>query len=169
MYAGIRMLRRSLSRERGSVTLEFSFVFIVFVFFIFFIFEINRFMYISATLDLTLAESARVTSRSENTQDYTSLFARNVAEQSAIWSMFVNPDDFTLKVTHCSSVSRAIAGNCVSGNGSLYPLAVYTASYRYRPLLFAFDNNSSIKRLLTSLNSTLNRRLVYVQEYQRGD
>ena len=169
MRTVIRMIRRSVSREQGSITLEFSFIFIVFVFLVFLIFEVCRYLYISASVDLTLAEAARITSRTENNADYSALFTRNVKEQSALLSMFIDPRDFTLKITYCSSVSRAMTGNCSTGNSSKFPLAVYSASYRYQPLLFAFDNNSSVKQLLTSLNNSLNRRLVYVQEYERGD
>lgn len=169
MHTMIRMIKRSVIREKGSVTLEFSFVFIVFMFLIFMIFEVCRFLYISASVDLTLAEAARITSRTESTTNYTALFTQNVKEQSALLSMFIDPQDFTLSIKYCSSVSRAMAGNCSTGNSSKYPLAVYSASYHYRPLLFAFDNNSSVKQLLTSLNNSLNRRLVFVQEYELGD
>ncbi len=169
MRTVIRKIWRSASREEGVITIEFSFIFIIFVFFIFLMFEICRFMYISASVDLTLAEAARITSRSENIYDYSDLFDTHITEQSAFWAMFINPENFTLKVTHCSSVIEAMNGKCVTSDGSDYPLAVYSAGYRYRPLLFAFDNNASVKKLLTSLQGTLNRRLVYVQEYERGD
>ncbi|WP_169748773.1 TadE/TadG family type IV pilus assembly protein [Tatumella morbirosei] len=170
MRTMIRMIKRLGNREHGSITLEFAFIFIIFVFFVFLIFEVCRYMYISASVDLTLAEAARITSRSEEIVDYPDLFARTVDEQSDLLSMFIDPDDFTLKITYCSSVSAAMTGNCSSGSGSKYPLAIYSASYRYQPLLFSYDDDdSSISQLLTSLNKPISRRLVYVQEYERGD
>lgn len=169
MHTMIRRLKQSVSGEHGSISLEFSFIFVVFIFFIFLIFEVCRYMYITASVDLTLAEAARISSRTENITDYNALFSQNVKEQSALLSMFITPEDFTLKVMYCSSISHAMTGNCTTGNGGKYPLAVYIAGYRYRPLLFSFDSADSTNKLVASLNNPLTRRLVYVQEYQRGD
>ena len=170
MRTVLKRLRQRLSREQGGGTIEFSLIFIIFVFFIFLIFEINRFLYVSASLDLTLSEAARMTSRTEqNNGDYTALFAANVAQESAFWKMFVDPKNFTLKVTYCRSVKDSLKENCFTGAGQQYPLAIYSAGYRYRPLLFAFDNNSAVKKLVAMLDASLSRKLVYVQEYERGD
>lgn len=115
MKKSIRALGRRVRGEQGVITIEFSFIFIIFIFFIFLFFEVNRFVYVSATIDLTLSEAARITSRTESRDsNYTDIFASNIRQQSSFWKMFIDASNFTLTVRYCSSVSAAMKGNCSS-------------------------------------------------------
>lgn len=170
MKKSIRALWRRLRPEQGVITIEFSFIFIIFIFFIFLFFEVNRFVYVSASIDLTLSEAARITSRTESSDsNYTEIFASNIRQQSSFWKMFIDASNFTLTVRYCNSVSAAVNGNCNSTDGRNFPLALYSARYRYRPLLFTFAGNSAVNNLFNSLDNYLSRQLLYVQEYESGN
>lgn len=170
MNKSIRALWRRVRPEQGVITIEFSFIFIIFIFFIFLFFEVNRFVYVSASIDLTLSEAARITSRTESSDsNYTEVFASNIRQQSSFWNMFIDASNFTLTVRYCNSVSAAVNGNCNSTDGRNFPLALYSVRYRYRPLLFTFAGNSAVNNLFNSLDNYLSRQLLYVQEYESGN
>ena len=113
MKKSIRALGRRVRGEQGVITIEVSFIFIIFIFFIFLFFEVNRFVYVSATIDLTLSEAARITSRTESRDsNYTDIFASNIRQQSSFRKMFIDASNFTLQVSDCCPESAAMQGNC---------------------------------------------------------
>ncbi|ORM80998.1 hypothetical protein HA44_10025 [Mixta gaviniae] len=56
-------LRQKIRDEQGVISLEFAFIFPVFILLFFMIYEVNRYVFISTAIDLTLSEAARETAR----------------------------------------------------------------------------------------------------------
>ncbi|WP_034916613.1 TadE/TadG family type IV pilus assembly protein [Erwinia sp. 9145] len=155
--------------KKGIAAIEFSLVIIVFIFFTFFIFEISRYMFVSSAIDLTLAESARITSsRLQKKADYAAIFHHVVAEQSRLWSTFIDGGNYHVTILYCHSIAQAVNGECNKNEAAGKALAIYQVQYDYQPLLFNGAVAGS-EKLISALKSSLTRRLVLVQEYEREE
>jgi tight adherence protein E len=163
-------LLQKLKDDRGMTSLEFAFIFPVFMLLFFMIYEVNRYVFISATIDLTLSEAARETSRAarDNVINYQDLLQKKVAQQGYLWRLFIEPEKLTVSVTFCSSLKQAINQRCSQNVSEKMPLAIYQANYQYRPLLFTL-NIPAVGKLIKILGSGLNRKLIYIQEWQIYD
>lgn len=160
-------LRQKIRDEQGVISLVFAFIFPVFILLFFMIYEVNRYVFISTAIDLTLSEAARETARAseEKSINYPALFQKNIAQQRYLWSMFIEPEKLTVSVSFCSTLKQAVNQQCSKSISEKKVLAIYQANYQYRPLLFNI-NIPAVEKLINNLRSGLNRKLVYIQESQ---
>ena len=159
----VTRLGSSLTNESGATTLEFTFFITSFLIILFFFIELCRVIFISAALDLAVAQSGRAASFDSNAAvNYTAVFKKSLAENSRLWPFLGNDDDIEIKpIKYCVDVQQLIDDTCSSTqspSGSV--LAIYSIQYAYSPVL--------AKLLLMSNfnNSMLKREVIYVQQYE---
>ncbi len=165
----LRKIKGIIAHEEGVVAIEFSFISVIFIFMIFLVVEINRYIFVSSAIDLTLSEAAQISSRqSSSTTDYAQMFKKNVEEQSKLWVFFIDEKNIHATVRFCDSVQKIINDGCQSTTSDNKVLAVYQIEYDYEPLIF----NGSVPgagKLISALRTSLSRSLIYVQEYEKDD
>ena len=165
----LRGILNKFTDSKASLTVEFSFISLVFVFMVFFIFELCRYLFVSAAIDSTLSTAARNASTQVNvTTDYNVLFRNAVRNESALWGSVIDHSLLYSSVKYCTSIDRAIAGPCSSTAAAGKMLAYYQIGYRYRPFLFS-GGLPGMSKLINTLQSSLTRQLIYVQEYERDE
>lgn len=151
-----------LSSSKGSTTIEFSLVFIPFIMAMLFLAELSRVVYISSALNLILAESGYRTSLRSPDSDYETFFSQALEAQLAGWPLFSKSMTLELSALYCDNVTMLVDSgrHCSSTNAVGKPLAFYSVSVKYQPLFFILPK--------TPVESKLNRKVVFVQEFQRG-
>ena len=145
----------------GSTTIELSLVFIPFIMAMLFLAELCRVVYISSALDLILAESGYRTSLRSSESDYKAFFAKELNNRLNTWTLFSKKIKLNFSVLYCDSVGMLAdhKSHCSSTNSVNKPLALYSVSVDYQPLFFIPPHSI--------INSQLNKKTVFVQEYQR--
>lgn len=147
----------------GSATIEFSLVLIPFLSSLLFIMELCRVMYLSAAIDLVVAESGRYVSLEPSVTDYTGRFNRMLNDNIVLWPLLSSGQPVYVSVYHCEKVLDLIdkGGRCSSDDtSSKKVLAVYSIAYKYKPLFFIFSKGH--------FDSLLSRDVIFVQEAKRG-
>lgn len=175
------MMKNAYShKNRGLVSIEFSMGFVFFMLIFFVWAQIAYMGYISGIIDYTIAETARNTRASipvrndaNNNQNatYQTQFRSFLAEQTGIWGLIVNPDNFVIKTYHYDSIA-SLSTSCTgdedeaeadclanqsTGNETNVPIAVYQVSYSFNPLFNLFNPQEL----------SLKREVFVVQEYER--
>lgn len=163
------MTRSILSRckricdNSGAASIEFSVVLIPFLASLLFIMELCRIMYLTAAVDLVLAESARYISLEPSATDYSQSFNRVLNDNIALWPLLASGQPVNVSVSHCANLAdlRDMVSRCTmddaDGNRAL---AVYSLTYHYKPLFFIFSAGK--------FDSLLSRKVVFIQEAKRG-
>lgn len=151
----------AFKEEKGSVAVEISLIFIPLIFIILLIFELCRIVYISSSLDLAVAEASRYAAISTMTEEnYQTVFYDKLNKDIPLWPLLTKDENIYVDVNYCSTINDIIADNC-NNIADQKSLAIYKVGYNYT-LLFSILPTGS-------LNSYLQRTVVYVQEYQRDD
>lgn len=159
--SGQKRLLLSLLERKGSVSVEVSLIFIPLVSIILLIFELCRIVYISSALDLAVAEASRYAAISTSpSEDYRKVFFNKLKKDIPLFPLLAKDDSLYIEVKYCNSVSDIINETC-NNDASKKKLAIYHVGYNYT-LLFSFFS-------LESVDSYLQRTVIYVQEYQRDD
>ena len=150
-----------LLREKGSVAIEFSMVFIPFIISILFIAELCRVAYLSSTLDLILSESGKIASMSTAPENYQKHFTKEVNSRIKQWPLLSRDVDVDLSILYCDSLETMIRkiSHCSSNITFDKPLALYRLSIDYQPLFFIFPREITVREL--------SRKIVFVQEFLR--
>ncbi|MDN0108350.1 TadE/TadG family type IV pilus assembly protein [Yersinia rochesterensis] len=146
-----------LYENKGSITIEFSIVFILFLLMLLFSAEIARLLYISANLDLAVSEAAKSAKNKERHDDisYTSMLRQKLVSHQGVLGSFITEDNaLNANVVFSENISDMINHN-TSDNNKL-PLAKYSVSYLYHPVFFPIL--SSWPTIL------LSREVILVQE-----
>ncbi|CNM02738.1 TadE/TadG family type IV pilus assembly protein [Yersinia frederiksenii] len=140
----------------GSVTIEFSIVFVLFIFNLLFSAEISRLIYISASLDLAVSEAAKTAKNKEiNSESYQSIFNSKIIEHQGMFGKFISPDNTVATVEFANSIAD-ITSKKMTTHHSTQKLARYSVRYEYKPILFPIPSIWA--------NSLLSREVIFVQE-----
>ncbi|MGM7744266.1 TadE/TadG family type IV pilus assembly protein [Yersinia enterocolitica] len=143
--------------HRGSITIEFSMVFILFLFILLSGAEISRLFYISASLDLAVSEAAKSAKNKELTDNssYASVLQQKLATHDGVLGSFIaKNNEVVASVVFSESISD-IMNNRTSTDHNL-PLAKYSVSYLYRPIFFPISPSWA--------NTLLLREVIFAQE-----
>lgn len=156
-------VRDYLSNNSGATTLEFTFFITSFLVMLFFFLELCRVIFISAALDLAVAESGRAASfDSQASVNYRDSFTNSLKKNSSLWPYLGNDNDITIKdVRYCLDVEQLVNNTCSAAQtpkGST--LAIYSIEYNYNPVL------ANVFMMDTFKKSMLQRDVVYVQQYE---
>ena len=147
---------RFFRSNTGSVTVEFTIVFVLFIFTLLFSAEISRLLYISASLDLAVSEAAKSAKNKEiNNESYQSIFNSKLIEQQGIFGKFISPNNTVATVEFANSIAD-ITSNKMSAQHSNQKLARYTVRYKYKPMFFSIPSIWA--------DSLLSREVIFAQE-----
>lgn len=151
------MLQYFFHSNRGSITVEFSFVLILFLFILLSGVEIARLFYISASLDLAVSEAAKSAKNKEptNNSSYTSVLQQKLTTHYGVLGSFITTENEIKNNVVFSENILDMINNKTSNNNKL-PLARYSVSYLYRPVFFPLS--------LSWANTLLLREVIFVQE-----
>ncbi|WP_080660659.1 TadE/TadG family type IV pilus assembly protein [Serratia fonticola] len=151
----------STKKEQGAVAVEISLIFFPFIFIILFMFEICRVIYISSALDLAVAEASRYAAISQISEvGYQKVFIDKLNKDIPLMPLLTADKNIYVNVNYCSTIEDVIINNCDSISNEK-PLAIYTVGYNYTLLFDTFE--------MATLNSYLQRSVIYVQEYNRDN
>ncbi|EBS6151965.1 pilus assembly protein [Salmonella enterica subsp. enterica serovar Chester] len=154
---------RMISSNSGAASIEFSLILIPFLASILFIMELCRIMYLTAAIDLVLAESGRYISLEPSVIDYAQNFNKMLNDNIVLWPLLASGQSVDVSVYHCEKVSDLsnIASSCTMDDTTGKKiLAMYSVNYQYKPLFFIFSAGF--------FDSLLSRKLIYIQEAKRG-
>ncbi|MDA5483270.1 TadE/TadG family type IV pilus assembly protein [Yersinia intermedia] len=165
MYSNkfILTIRQKIRSDSGATSLEFALLIGPFLLLIFLFLEICRVIFISAALDLAVAESGREASfDSRSSVNYRTSFIHSLEKNSQLWPWLGSSDAIIIgDVLYCRTVDELVASNCrASTAASGAKLAIYSIKYQYNPVLTQLFFLSSFK------DSLLSRKVVYVQHYE---
>ncbi|KGA48793.1 putative tight adherance operon protein [Yersinia frederiksenii] len=165
MYSNklVLIIRERVKSDSGAISLEFALLIGPFLLLVFLFLEICRVIFISAALDLAVAESGREASfDSRASINYRTSFIHSLENNSQLWPWLGNSDAITIEdVLYCRTVEELVANNCLASTpASGAKLAVYSIKYQYSPVLAQLFFLSSFK------DSLLSRKVVYVQHYE---
>ena len=178
--------RNRKQRSKGVVAIEFAIGAAAFFMMIFYWIEVSYMGFVSATVDMSVAEAGRA-ARTGNSKDYEKLFKDALKRSDSFWVGFIDTSLLEVDVNYFGSIS-ALQGcgknaNELSCQGSVkkdqdgnpiknedgsynkiwndHPLAIYRVEYPYQPLI-AQAFFPALKAL------TISREVIAVQEYQRS-
>jgi tight adherence protein E len=165
MYSNklVLTIRERIRSDSGAISLEFALLIGPFLLLVFLFLEICRVIFISAALDLAVAESGRSASFDSSTAtNYRASFIHSLENNSQLWPWLGNSDDIDIEdVLYCRNVEELVANSCCASTpASGAKLAVYSIKYHYNPVLAQLFLLSSFKA------SLLSRKVVYVQHYE---
>ncbi|MFA3781149.1 TadE/TadG family type IV pilus assembly protein [Yersinia sp. 1652 StPb PI] len=144
----------SCSNE-GSVTIEFTVVFVLFLLTLLSCAEISRLLYISASLDLAVSEAVKSTKNREDSNS--AILRQSLNAQNGILGAFItNNNAINTTVEFSNNISDLI--NQIYSGSETSPLAKYTVTYIYHPLFFPISSHWA--------NIQLSREVIFVQENQ---
>ncbi|HHL2499864.1 TPA: TadE/TadG family type IV pilus assembly protein [Yersinia enterocolitica] len=144
--------------NRGSITIEFTIIFILFLFMLLLSAEISRLFYISASLDLAVSEAAKSAKNKDPTDNtsYTSVLQEKFMAYHGVLGPFIaENNNVNTDVVFSEDVS-----DLINNTTSIYttsPLAKYSVSYLYHPMFFPISSLWA--------NTLLSREVIFVQEY----
>ncbi len=147
----------------GAASVEFSVVLIPFLASLLFIMELCRILYLTAAVDLVLAESARYISLEPSSTDYSLSFNQMLNDNIVLWPLLASDQPVNVSVSHCEKITdlRNMAIKCTTDDvDGKKVLAVYSLTYHYKPLFFLFSYGK--------FDSLLSRKVVFIQEAKRG-
>ena len=170
-------LKQKRSKQKGVVAIETALGLFAFLLMIFFWMEVSYMGFVSALMDYSVSESARVAKASGDDRNYNSVFEDEVRKggNSSLWGQFLDVSKISIRISYYNKVSDVKNPACLIGEpeeGSLEvcsttededkpnPIAIYQVTYPYAPLLLSlfFDTDTlSIKR-----------EVITIQEYERS-
>lgn len=165
----MKRLFKRLTNNSGVISIEFSFIYIIFIGFVFIIFEACKFFFVVVAMDYSLSQAARNSAYIDNQTsnlDYKKVFDDYFFQQKDFWIMFIDPKQIQVDASFCSSVNEVINNRCSSVYNKNRRLAMYSVSYRYRPMK-AISNMAWSESLFSKLDSFLTRKVVYMIEASR--
>lgn len=155
-------LHISIKDERGAITLEFTLLISFFLILTFYFIELCRIIFLSAAIDLAVAEAGRSASfDGSSVGNYKRSFISSLNENIRLWPFLSSNDTIDVdNVLYCGTVSDLVNDACSEtwSSGSA-KIAVYRVRYSYHPVLTSliFLDNFSV--------SMLSRTVAYVQYY----
>jgi tight adherence protein E len=155
----MREMRSPFFRSnRGSVTIEFSIIFVTFILTLLFCSEIGRLLYISASLDLAVSEAAKSAKNKEKSDNisYQTLFRQKFMDQQGVLGTFITGNNTVTAHVKFSNTVSDIINNNMSTTYSNAVLAHYTVNYTYQPVFFPIPS--------VWANTLLTREVIFVQE-----
>lgn len=165
----MRRLFKRIMAQDGVIAIEFSFIYIIFIAFVFIIFEVNKFIFTITAMDYSLSEAARHSAYQDNSTTsvaYKQVFENYFFKQNAFWVMFIDPKDIQVEAKFCVSMSDAVKGKCSAIYDNQKRLALYSVSYKYRPLKIMSEAAWS-ESLFSELDGLLTRKVTYMIESSR--
>ncbi|EKA2346743.1 pilus assembly protein [Salmonella enterica subsp. enterica serovar Newport] len=154
---------RMIFSNNGTASIEFSLVLIPFLASVLFILELCRIMYLTAAIDLVLAESAHYTSLEPSVTDYELSFNKMLNDNIVLWPLLASGQSVDATVLHCDKISDLVntASSCtIDDTAGSKILALYSLKYHYKPLFFIFSDGH--------FDSLFTRKIIYIQEVKRG-
>ncbi|HHL2561909.1 TPA: TadE/TadG family type IV pilus assembly protein [Yersinia enterocolitica] len=151
------IFQRFFYSNRGSITIEFSIVFILFLFILLSSAEISRLFYISSSLDLAVSEAAKSAKNKEpiDNVSYASVLQEKLTTYHGVFGPFIaDNNNVSTNVVFSENISDLI-NNKTSTDNKL-PLAKYSVSYLYRPVFFPISPSWA--------NTLLLREVIFAQE-----
>lgn len=151
------ILQHFFHSNRGSVTVEFSFVLILFLLILLSSVEIARLFYISSSLDLAVSEAAKSAKNKDQNNNirYKSVLQQKLATHHGVLGPFIaKNNEVKTDVFFSESISDMINNKHATGHN--LPLAKYSVSYLYRPVFFPIS--------LSWANTLLIREVIFAQE-----
>ncbi|MGP2412232.1 TadE/TadG family type IV pilus assembly protein [Yersinia sp. 2553 StPb PI] len=147
-------IREQFSRSNeGSVTIDFTVVFVLFLLTLLSCAEIGRLLYISASLDLAVSEAVKSTKNREGSNS--AILRQSLNAQNGILGVFItNNNAINTTVEFSNSISDLISQ--IYSGSETSPLAKYTVTYIYQPLFFPIPSRWA--------NIQLSREVIFVQE-----
>lgn len=158
-----------LTNNSGVIAIEFSFIYIIFAAFVFILFEVCKFYFVIVAMDYSLSQAARssaFTQYESSNIDHSNIYKDSFSQQNAFWVMFIDPDAIQVDISFCESVNDILKDKCSDSYSNSKKLALYSVSYRYRPLKL-ISNMTWSESLFTKLDQTLTRKIVYMLESSR--
>jgi len=150
-----------MNSQKGVFTIEFALGSILLFLSTFAIFELCRFIYIINLTESSLRESARDSRLYEGSRhnvNYQTRFEQMFVKKGQIWQSIVKPSHYTLSIRYFRDYRALIMKNKTI-NCQDCPLAEYSLTYRYTPML----------RLPWTGERAVKRSIVMVQEHQGWD
>lgn len=120
-------------------------------------------MYLTAAIDLVLAESARYTSLEPSVTNYEQTFNKMLNDNIVLWPLLASGQSVDATVLHCEKVSDLVStsSSCsIDDTAGSKMLALYSLNYHYKPLFFIFNDGH--------FDSLFTRKAIYIQEAKRG-
>ncbi|MFL4556662.1 TadE/TadG family type IV pilus assembly protein [Yersinia kristensenii] len=163
--------------NRGSITIEFSIVFVLFLFILLSSAEMARLFYISSSLDLAVSEATKAAKnkRTDDKTTYNTIVRQRLMTQTGVLGSFITDENLITQVVFSNSIDDIIndsifdsIGNDIGNNlneiitggrhnDDSLPLAKYTVIYSYNPIFFPIPS--------VFANTLLKREVIFVQEY----
>ncbi|MFV8801419.1 TadE/TadG family type IV pilus assembly protein [Yersinia sp. LJYL362] len=148
---------RFFHSNRGSITIEFSMVFILFLFILLLSAEISRLCYISASLDFAVSEAAKSAKNKDpsNNSSSASVLQQKLAAHHGILGPFITEGNkVNINIAFSENISDIINNN--TSNNDTLSLARYSFRYLYRPFFFPISPYWA--------NTLLLREVIFAQE-----
>ncbi|MBW5825161.1 pilus assembly protein [Yersinia kristensenii] len=162
--------------NRGSISIEFSILFVLFLFILLSSAEMARLFYISSNLDLAVSEATKAAKNKskDDRTTYNTIVRQKLITQTGIFGVFITNENIITQVVFSNSIDDIIndslfdsigndIGNnlneIISGgrhNDDSLPLAKYTIIYSYQPIFFPISS--------VFANTLLRREVIFVQE-----
>ena len=158
--------------NRGSITIEFSILFVLFLFILLSSAEMARLFYISSNLDLAVSEATKAAKNKskDDRTTYNTIVRQKLITQTGVFGSFITNENIITQVAFSNSIDDIIndslfdsIGNnlneIISGgrhNDDSLSLAKYTVIYSYQPIFFPISS--------VFANTLLRREVIFVQE-----
>ncbi|CNH46316.1 TadE/TadG family type IV pilus assembly protein [Yersinia pekkanenii] len=160
-----KIRKRFFHSNEGSIAVEFSIVIVLFIFTLLSCAEIARLLYISASLDLAVSETAKSTKNKEIDYNitYQETFHQKLMRQQGVLGSFITANNaiivnvyFSNSISDMSNNLSSLTNNNRNERYRGEKLARYTVSYFYRPIFFPFPSSWT--------NILLKREVIFAQE-----
>ena len=165
----MRSFLNKITSNSGVISIEFSFIYIIFAAFVFIIFEICKFYFVIVAMDYSLSQAAKgsaYTKYESSNVDHKNIFKDYFSQQNTFWIMFIDPDAIHVDISFCGNVNDILKDKCSASYSNSKKLALYSVSYRYRPLKL-INNMKWSESLFLKLDRSLTRKIVYMLESSR--
>ena len=149
-----------MKKQQGVVAIETALGLPAFLLMVFFWMEVSYMGFVASIVDYTASQASRL-SRTHDYPDYQDAVDDIVQNGTdSLWKSFLDMDEFTMTVRYYDSVSD-LEDRSVS-TASKSPIAVFDASYPYRPLFTYLFSNAD------DANMTIRREVIAILEHERG-
>lgn len=157
----MRNLARLIKGNKGVISIEFSLIFPWLLIMFLFVLEMGRLMFISSSLNLVVATTARKTALYEqlnkNGTSYPTIFYNELEKELPLWGVVTDKDSLIVNVKYCNTIQDVIYEKCDNSLRDTREIIFYEISYKY---------NAFFGSLFTKLaDSSLTRRTVVYREF----
>ncbi|MGY0217812.1 TadE/TadG family type IV pilus assembly protein [Endozoicomonadaceae bacterium StTr2] len=155
---------RTKHGQRGATAVETALGMLAFLLMIFYWIEVSYMGFVSGLVDMAVSEASR-DARTVPSHQYHTIFNNVLRSSNSIWSDFVDPGEFSLQTRYYKSVQAITAEDCEKDNPTCNPqqnapIAVYSVSYPYQPILGSLIAGPDFSMDIT-------REVITIQEYER--